>query len=153
MGTVVPSFISMNHSILGTLATQLRTVQKTNCVLNYVQLANKIITRLQNNKNTIIKLIKDYINLVEKWITSLLTSNPGDIHIQMYSITTYLWSSETDTVINQEMYLTRQSLYMKREVTTSVNNLSCIFIPYSNINVIGVNFHTLSRRKILLLSY
>jgi hypothetical protein len=32
MGTVVPSFISMNHSILGTLATQLRTVQKTNCV-------------------------------------------------------------------------------------------------------------------------
>ena len=33
---------------------------------NYVQLANKIIICLQNNKNTIIKLIKDYINLVEK---------------------------------------------------------------------------------------
>ena len=46
---------------------------------NYVQLANKIIICLQNNKNTIIKLITDYINLVEKWITSLLTSNPGDI--------------------------------------------------------------------------
>jgi hypothetical protein len=46
---------------------------------NYVQLANKIIICLQNNKNTIIKLIKDYINLVEKWITSLLTCNPGDI--------------------------------------------------------------------------
>ena len=45
---------------------------------NYVQLANKIIICLQNSKNTI-KLIKDYINLVEKWITSLLTSNPGDI--------------------------------------------------------------------------
>ena len=32
MGTVVPSVMSMNHSILGTLATQLSTVQKTNCV-------------------------------------------------------------------------------------------------------------------------
>ena len=43
------------------------------------------------------------------------------------------------------MYLACQSFEMKMEVTTSVNNLSCILIPYSNINLIVVNCATIQK--------